>query len=423
VRYASYAAFSEAFHNAGGLLRAPLNGTIEITHRCPLRCSHCYNNLPMADGHAAAAELTTEEHMRILDELAEAGCLWLLFTGGEILARRDFLDIYTHARRKGFLITLFTNGTLITPRVADHLARYRPFSIEITMYGRTRATYERLTGIPGSFDKCMRGIDLLLARGLPLRLKTVAVTINKHEVLDMQRFAEERNVEFKFDSMMNPRIDCSHSPLAVRLSPAECVAFDLQDPRRMEEWKLFARTFLRPANPPERSDELYHCGGGVNSFSIDPYGGMSICVLSQVDRFDLRRGSVSEGWHSFLNGVRKKKITRLTKCTACELKSMCGMCPANGELENQDAEAPVDFLCQVAHLRAHAFDLPVAPHGPCEYCPGGAGHDRLMTEVTALRATAGASRLVSAGPRLLPLNRLPSADGCSSANCQACGCH
>src|SRR6185503_239215 len=105
------------------------------------------------------AELTLDEHRRILDQMAAAGCLWLLYTGGEILARRDFLDIYTHAKRNGFLITLFTNGTMITEKVADYLAEWRPFSVEITVYGRTRATYERLTGVPGSYDKCMRGID------------------------------------------------------------------------------------------------------------------------------------------------------------------------------------------------------------------------------------------------------------------------
>jgi radical SAM protein with 4Fe4S-binding SPASM domain len=223
--------------------------------------------------------------------------------------------------------------------------------------------------------------------------------------------------------MMNPRIDCSRSPLAVRLSPAECVAFDLMDPQRMDEWKVFAEKFLGPANPPERSEDLYHCGGGVDSFSIDPYGGMSICVLSRVDRFDLRRGSVVEGWHQFLRDVRRKKLTRPTKCTACELKSMCGMCPANGELENQDAEAPVDFLCQVAHLRAHSFGLPVAPHGDCEYCPGGSGHDALVAEAIALKTTHGADRIASSGPRLLPLASPPPAGGCSSGGCGSCACH
>ena len=420
----NYGTFSESVHRGAATERLPLSGTIEVTRRCPLTCSHCYNNLPMADRDARNRELTYAEHCRILDELAEAGCLWLLFTGGEIFARRDFLDIYKYAKTKGFLITLFTNGTLITPKLADELARWRPFAIEITLYGHTKATYEGLTGIPGSHEKCIRGIHLLLERGLPLKLKTVAVSINKHEVWDMQRFAEEElGVEFKFDSLMTPRIDCSQSPLAVRLTPEEVVAFDVQDSKRMDEWKVFAERYFRPANPPEHSDELYHCGGGVSSFTIDPYGGMSICVLSQVDKFDLRTGHVREAWTSFLRRVRQKKITRLTKCTACELKSMCGMCPANGELENGDPEAPVDFLCRVAHLRAYTFGLPIAPHGDCEYCEGGQGYEDLMRSVASLKQMTPGRRIVSKrNEALLPMLASPGGD-CSSGGCASCSVH
>ena len=90
-----------------------------------------------------------------MDEITEAGCLWLLFTGGEIFARGEFLDIYTHAKQKGLLVTLFTNGTLINPKIADFLVHWRPFAIEITLYGRTKETYERVTGIPGSYERCM----------------------------------------------------------------------------------------------------------------------------------------------------------------------------------------------------------------------------------------------------------------------------
>src|SRR5262249_45367393 len=126
----SYGSFSEAFQNRWAAARIPLNGTIEVTRRCPLECLHCYNNLPMSDATARRRELTFDEHSRLLDELQDAGCLWLLYTGGEIFARRDFLDIYTCAKKKGFLITLFTNGTLITERIADYLAEWRPFAIE-----------------------------------------------------------------------------------------------------------------------------------------------------------------------------------------------------------------------------------------------------------------------------------------------------
>ncbi len=220
MQTAAYSELTGFVHQKFQGKRAPLEVSIEVTRRCPLECLHCYNNLPLSDHAARSRELSFEEHCRLLDELVDAGCLWLLYTGGEIFARRDFLEIYTEAKKRGFLITLFTNGTMINERIADYLAEYRPFAIEITLYGATRETYEALTQVPGSYDRCMRGIRLLLERNLPLKLKTVPTTVNRHEIFEMKRLAEEEfGVEFKFDSAINPRIDCSQSPLAVRLTP------------------------------------------------------------------------------------------------------------------------------------------------------------------------------------------------------------
>ena len=197
----SYGAFSAELHQRQAGERIPLQVAIEVTRRCPLECLHCYNNLAMNDVQASRRELTKEEHFRILDELVEMGCFWLLYTGGEIFARKDFLEIYTYAKQKGFLITLFTNGTIINQEIADYLTQWPPFAIEITLYGRTRETYEALTAIPGSYDRCLRGIRLLKQRGLPLKLKTVATSVNKHEIVAMRQFAEEElGVEFKIDA-------------------------------------------------------------------------------------------------------------------------------------------------------------------------------------------------------------------------------
>lgn len=412
-----YGEFSRRFHERVLRERIPVEGVIEVTRRCPLTCAHCYNNLPMGDAEARRNELSYEEHCRILDEITEAGCLWLLYTGGEIFARRDFLDIYTYAKQKGLLITLFTNGTLITEKVADYLAEWRPFAIEITLYGRTRETYERLTGIPGSYRRCLQGIQLLLERGLPLRLKTVAVTLNIHELWEMKRFVEdELGLEFKFDAMINPRIDCSRSPLAVRLTPEEIVALDVCDPDRAGEWKRFFQHGEMSLSAAT-THHLYHCGGGVTSFAIDPYGRMSICVLSHADMYDLRRGSFREGWQEFLQKVRQKEITRMTKCVLCPLKPICGMCPANGELESGHPEKPVDFLCQVAHLRAYVFGVPVSPHGDCDYCDGGSGYHTLRQTAEKVLQQAQSRR------RFLPVvsaSRLGSSGGCVGAGCSSC---
>ena len=412
----SYAEFSASLHQRVQSQRIPTEAIIEVTRRCPLECAHCYNNLPMSDRAARRSELTYEEYCRILDELAEAGTLWLLFTGGEIFARHDFLDIYTYAKKKGFLITLYTNGTLITEKISDYLSEWRPFSIEITLYGRTKETYERLTGIPGSYERCLRGIELLRARKLPLKLKTVAVTTNKHEVLEMKRFAEEElGVEFKYDSLINAHIDCSDSPLAVRLKPEEVVELDLADPERINAWHLLAADLQNPIN---WGDDVYHCGGGLTSFAIDPVGKMSICVLSHGDVYDLRCGSVAEGWEKFLSRVRFKKATRPSKCRTCQIRASCGMCPANGELENNDAESPVDFLCEVTHLRTHALRLPIPAHGDCDFCEGGSRYPELLRTAETIKKRFLAERLDLSSNRYLPVLAEPrtGASGCSSCS-------
>jgi radical SAM protein with 4Fe4S-binding SPASM domain len=424
MRTESYGVFSQAVHGQISSGRKPLNAAFELTRRCPLACAHCYNNLPAGDRQALADELTYPEVCRILDQLAEAGCLWLLLTGGEIFARKDFLDIYQHAKGRGFIITLFTNATMITEDIADYLARWRPFAIEVTLYGATRETYERLTGVPGSYQRCMRGIDLLLDRRLPVKLKTVALTINRHEVPQMRRLIEERGGgALRMDAMINPRVDCSRSPLEVRLSSEEVVALDLDEPARVAEWRNLA---ARHAAPRPRSDEVYACNGGLHSFAINPYGQLSLCTLSQRETYDLRRGSFQEGWHHFLGRVRGRKISRVTKCTDCQIRVVCGMCPANGELDSGgDPERPVDFLCQTAHLRATVFGIPVPPHGDCEYCPGGAGHSGLAeATVRLMRTTAGNAPSSQTTPPPGGRRHLPVLSGSAAPHpggCAGCG--
>lgn len=416
----AYADFSRSLHERHAGRRAPLEVSLEVTRRCPLECLHCYNNLPMGDLDARKQELSKEEYFKLLDDLAELGCLWLLFTGGEIFARKDFLEIYTHAKQRGFLITLFTNGTLINEKVADYLQEWPPFAIEITLYGRTKETYETLTAVPGSYDRCMRGIALLKDRGLPLKLKTVPTTINKHEVLSMKSFArEELGVEFKFDSLINPRIDCSQSPLGVRLSPEEVVALDLHVPAQAEEYRRLAERDVNSPPPAAAHGTVYLCGGGMSSFAIDPYGRMSICVLSTQETYDVRIGSVRDGWEQFLQQVRTRELKRPTKCTECRLRSLCSMCPANGELENGDPESPVEFLCEVAHLRAMALGFEVPAHGDCDFCASGSRYES-ATE-SARRIT---SKEIDVGewnspPVLLPVLNSPSAS--SATGCGGCG--
>ena len=336
--------------------RIPFSGSAELTFRCNLRCRHCY----VAGGNhprAARQELPADEWRSILDQIADEGCLWLLLTGGEPLTRPDFADLYLYAKRKGFLLTLFTNGTLLTPRTADLLAEWRPFAVEITLYGRTQATYERVTGVPGSHARCMRGVELLMERGVPLRLKTMLLTLNQHELWDIKAYAEGLGVQFRFDPMVNAGLDGARQPMDLRLPPEDILKFDMADATRWADWRDFWQR-LRDVRPDPRY--LYTCGAGLRTFHVDPYGRLGACIMSRAQTYDLRQGTFRAGWRDFLYGVRYQPAIKDHRCRQCNLHALCGHCPAWGCLEHGEPEEPVEFLCRVAHLRAEALepDLP-----------------------------------------------------------------
>jgi radical SAM protein with 4Fe4S-binding SPASM domain len=247
-------------------------------------------------------------------------------------------------------------------------------------------------------------------------LKTVATSINKHEVVAMRHFAEDDlGVEFKMDGQINPRIDCSQSPLAVRLTPEEVVALDLNAPQGAKEYRRLAKHDME--NPPNLSqiDTMYYCGGGMNGFAINAYGEMGICVISQQETFSVREVGVAQVWEDSLLQARLRKRTRVTKCVHCRIQSLCGMCPANGEMENGDRESPVEFLCNVAHLRAAAVGAEIPAHGDCEFCAGGSQYDEMLESARRI-----ASKEIDvegwAGPQqILPiLNNSNAVSGCGN---------
>ena len=328
----------------------PMACGIELTYRCNLKCAHCY-----IDQDAGKNELSREEISNILDQAAAEGTLWLLMTGGEPFARKDFVDIYLDAKKKGFLITLFTNATTITEEIADMLAEWPPYIIETTLYGASKEVYEAVTQVPGSYDKFVKGVDLLLERGLKMRMKSMVLTLNKHELEDMKKFAKERDCNFRFDAMVNPKLDGSKKPLKVTLSAEEVVDLDEIDTDRLEAWQEFAKDFKRMG----KNEYVFTCGAGTQSFHISPHGEMSVCILAREPNYDLRKGTIKEGWHEFMPKVRSMKNKCNYRCSECEIIVLCGQCPGWAKVEHDELEKPVEFLCKVAHLRAKAFGIKI----------------------------------------------------------------
>jgi radical SAM protein with 4Fe4S-binding SPASM domain len=347
----AYGEFSKSIHEKISGQSIPISGSFEITFHCNLRCKHCYAAYGQS-GIPGQEELTLPEIKRIIDELVDEGCLWLLLTGGDPLVRRDFMDIYTYAKRKGLILTLFTNGTLLTPRIADYLAEWQPFSVEITLYGYTQETYERVTGIPGSHYRCMRGIEYLMGRGIPLRLKSMLLTLNKHELAEMKAFSERLGVEFRYDPLVSPGLQKEKFPLQFRISPEEVLQMEQADEDRSKRWSQLCNRFV---GTTQADHKLYLCLAGKNSFHIDPYGRLSLCTLARVPYFDLREKHFHQGWESMSNYVLNAEYSEDYECRDCQIRFLCSQCPAFAILETGDPQKRVDYICQLSHLRARAF--------------------------------------------------------------------
>jgi radical SAM protein with 4Fe4S-binding SPASM domain len=305
----------------------------------------------MSDRQNHTTELNTIQWFSIIDEITEAGCLNLLITGGDPLLRKDFLEIYSHAKKNGLLVTVFTNGTLITDRILELFKLLPPQAVEISIYGATATTYEKITGIKGSYEKCLRGIQRLLEHKINVKLKTILMTLNQHEFYDIENMAKEFGVKFRLDAAIFPRFNGDKAPLSFRVPPEDAVKIEFSDTERFLQWKNY---FLR-CKGIQLSDMLYNCGAGLTSFHIDPYGNLRPCLMVSGIQYNLTNSSFITGWHNVMPLIKEKKAGATYSCIQCKKITLCSFCPAFFELENGSEDIYSDYLCALGTYRFQAI--------------------------------------------------------------------
>src|SRR5437667_8994294 len=151
--------------------------------------------------------------------MAELAILYLTLTGAAIFTHPNFFEIYDYAYRKGFLLMLYTNGTIFTQAIIDRLKRGPPFSIDVYCHSVNEEAFDRFTRVPGSFRQFLKGMELLRPSGLPFCFKTKAMNWNKEEIPQMRRFVESFGQPFGFTTSLSPRLNGDLSSLEYRLAP------------------------------------------------------------------------------------------------------------------------------------------------------------------------------------------------------------
>jgi len=339
---------------------------LEITARCNNNCRHCYINLPVSDRAARKKELSLREIKAIVKQAVSLGALWCLITGGEPLLREDFFEIYLYLKKKGLLVSVFTNANLITYEHIKFFKKYPPRDIEVTVYGVTQETYERVTRRKNSFASFMRGLELLLENDIKVRYKAMALRSNVNELPEIAKFCREKTKDyFRFDPFLHLRFDADKERnveiKSERLSAEEIVYIEQADPERSAALEKNCHNLINPEFAHFKCNHLFHCGTGNGSFSVSYDGLFRLCSsLWHPDCvYDLKKGPLEEAWRNFIPHVRDLRSNNpeyLKKCRSCTLANLCIWCPAHSHLETGQMDLPVEYFCNVAHARAKTLE-------------------------------------------------------------------
>lgn len=347
--------FLDAFNTRTEALRVPVSGMLELTSRCNLRCVHCYLGPQEEQQKKRAAEMTTAEVMGLLDEMAEAGTLFLTITGGDPMMRPDFPEVYRHAKQLGLLVTVLCDGILVTDRIVALFRELPPQSVEISIYGATAETYEKVTRVPGSYPRFLAGVGRLREAGVRTGFKSVLMSINRHEFAEMERMAREWGGGFRIDSAIFPCLpNQGHEPLDLRIPPAEAVAIELANPTRLAS---YATLFEKKGNLPPRQG-LYECGAGVTAFYVDPFGQVSPCLMTTRYRYNLRghEGGFAARWRDDLATLRSRRPENPDHaCNHCAVRDACSGCSAFFALETGREDVKSEYVCETTQHRVRAL--------------------------------------------------------------------
>ncbi|KPK40701.1 MAG: hypothetical protein AMJ78_06940 [Omnitrophica WOR_2 bacterium SM23_29] len=326
----------------------PMHIHLELTYRCNLRCVHCY-----CVEDKERQELSYKEIVSLLDQLADAGGIFLTLTGGEVFLRSDFFDIAFYAKRKNFATRVFTNGMLIDESVADRLLKLNPLSVELSLYGTNEDVHDGITRVKGSFRKLQQTIDLLRKRNITIFLKTVVMRQNLNECEDLFRLSKQLGAHSGFSFDVTPKNDGSIEPLKYRLNEDELFKYISGDiPQKWEYVEI----------PPHvEAVKRETCSPARNGCAISPYGDIYPCAQLLLPIGNVRERPFAEIWNSDLEVLSDIRSIRtfgdLDGCSDCPDLWLCQRCHGLAHLETGDIRSKYKLGCDATKIVKRVNEL------------------------------------------------------------------
>ena len=344
---------STYLHSKGRRLGLPIGGTFELTARCNFNCPMCYVHLKQEDIDAQGKELTAAQWIDLAKAAKDQGMMFALLTGGEPFVRKDFFEIYDAMKAMGLLISINTNGSMLSGEILQKLIENPPFRINVSLYGGCDETYRTMCGQP-AFDTVVSNIRAVKAAGIDIRINLSITPYNQQDLEKIHAIAEELEIHVKAASYMYPsiRVNGEQYGCGNRLSPVDAAHCGVRwDLLRFTDEEFSARAknmknLIAVDEPdcPTDPDEGVACRAGSSSFWMTWDGRMLPCgMMPHPTAYPLETG-FAKAWEE----IRQKTaaIRMPGKCGSCPKRAVCPVCAAVCVTETGKFDGVPDYVCQ-----------------------------------------------------------------------------
>jgi AdoMet-dependent heme synthase len=328
----------------------PLSVQVDVTMRCNERCVHCYRVVE------SRPELSTDELRRLLDELADAGTLYVTFSGGEVFLRRDLFEIVEHAKGRRFDVRLKSNALLVTDANAARLRALGVRQVDVSVYSADAAVHDGVTLVRDSLARTLEGVRRLRDAGVGVKLNCPLMTVNIAGYRAVRELAERLGVAWGFDPMITARNDGDPAPVRLRIGGG-ALRRVLDDPALGVD-----RCTADGPGPRDDLDDI-PCGAGHNACHVSAYGDVSPCVSMPIVCGNVREEPFSMIWHRSpaMLRVRSIRIRDLHSCAGCAAGRFCSRCPGQALVEDGDLHGPSTAACDHALVAAQVAGSSAVP--------------------------------------------------------------
>ena len=345
--------FSAYLHSRANGAGIPVSATFELTARCNFNCKMCYVHL-QDSARCKLEEKSAEWWINTGKKAIENGVVFLLITGGEPLLRDDFKEIYTELSKLGFVISINTNAYLITDEIIELFKKNPPTRLNISLYGASDETYEKVTGVP-AFSRVVENVKKLISMGIDIRFNGSFTSLNADDAEKIFNKSHELGVHIKGTQYMFPQVLVGGKPgeNPCRLSPEKAAEKRVEWLKLIyspDEYKKRLKAMVDGVDSFELScDEecgegKVRCRAGKSSTWINYRGEMCFCGVAghgvSIDEY---------GFDGAWERVKdfSKSVRTPAECENCKYRNICCVCAAACYTETGSFSTVREYVCSM----------------------------------------------------------------------------